>query len=74
MRSINTKTILRTSEENRTCYDNSSPNRKNGRKPVNAKKLANGLLGLAAGIVTAPLAVIIWPLFAAWFLYNETED
>lgn len=41
---------------------------------MNAKQLANGLLGLAAGIVTAPLAVIIWPLFASWFLYNETED
>ena len=41
---------------------------------MNTKKIANGLLGLAAGVATAPLAVIIWPLFVAWFLYNETED
>ena len=30
-------------------------------------------LGLVAGIVTAPLALVIWPAFLAWFMFNEAE-
>lgn len=37
------------------------------------QKLLNAALGLAAGIVTLPLAIFAWPIFAAWFLYNETD-
>ena len=29
--------------------------------------------GLAVGIVTAPIALVAWPIFAAWFLYNEEK-
>ena len=37
------------------------------------RRILTALLGLAAGIVTAPLALVAWPVFLAWFLYNETE-
>lgn len=40
---------------------------------MKARKILNALLGLAAGIVTAPLAPIVWPIALAWFMYNETE-
>lgn len=40
---------------------------------MNKRKLLNAALGLAAGIVTLPLAIFAWPIFAAWFLYNETD-
>ena len=38
------------------------------------RKIANALLGFAAGIVTMPLAIFAWPILAAWFLWNETDD
>lgn len=38
------------------------------------RKLLAALLGLAAGIITAPLALVVWPAFCAWFMWNETED
>ena len=34
----------------------------------------NALLGLALGVCTWPLALVAWPLFLAWFLWNETEE
>lgn len=34
---------------------------------MNKRKVANAALGLAAGIVTLPLAVVAWPILAAWF-------
>ena len=37
------------------------------------RRLFNAALGLAAGIVTAPLALVAWPALLAWFMYNETE-
>lgn len=37
------------------------------------RKLFAALCGLAVGLITAPLALVAWPLFAAWFLYNESE-
>jgi uncharacterized membrane protein len=37
------------------------------------RRLLNAALGLAAGIVTAPLAIVAWPAFLAWFMFNETE-
>ena len=41
---------------------------------MKSRKLFAALLGLAAGIVTDPLALLIWPCALAWFLYNEMED
>ena len=38
------------------------------------QKRINALLGLALGVCTWPLALVAWPLFLAWFLWNETED
>jgi hypothetical protein len=38
-----------------------------------SRRLLNAALGLAAGIVTAPLALIVWPIAVAWFMFNETE-
>ena len=37
------------------------------------RRIFTALLGLAAGIFTAPLALVAWPAFLAWFLYNESE-
>lgn len=37
------------------------------------RKIFAALLGLAAGIVTAPLAACVWPVFCAWFLWNEED-
>lgn len=41
---------------------------------MKARKILNALFGLAAGIVTAPAALVAWPAFAAWFMWNETEE
>ena len=38
------------------------------------QKRINALLGLALGVCTWPLALVAWPLFLAWVLWNETED
>ena len=38
------------------------------------QKRINALLGLALGICTWPLALVAWPLFLAWFLWNETDE
>ena len=38
------------------------------------RRIFTALLGLAAGIITWPIAAIVWPAFCAWFLYNESED
>ena len=38
------------------------------------QKRFNALLGLALGICTWPLALVAWPLFLAWFLWNETDE
>lgn len=41
---------------------------------VNAKRIGAAVLGLVAGIVTLPIAVVVWPVVFAWFLYNEEDD
>ena len=38
------------------------------------QKRFNALLGLALGICIWPLALVAWPLFLAWFLWNETDE
>lgn len=40
---------------------------------IKHRKLANAALGLAAGIITMPLAIVVWPIFAAWFFWHETD-
>jgi hypothetical protein len=41
---------------------------------VVTRRLLNAALGGALGVITAPLALIAWPAFAAWFMWNETEE
>ena len=43
-------------------------------KIMKIRKLLAALFGLAVGIVSDPLALIVWPAFCAWFMYNEEED
>lgn len=38
------------------------------------QKRFNALLGLALGVCTWPVALVAWPVFLAWFMWNETED
>lgn len=40
---------------------------------MNKRKLLNALLGLAAGLITLPLAILAWPILAAWFFWDETD-
>ena len=37
------------------------------------RRILNAALGLAAGIVTLPLAIFAWPILAAWFFWNEAD-
>lgn len=37
-------------------------------------KLRNAVLGFALGVCTFPLAIIVWPGFLAWYLWNETDE
>ena len=37
------------------------------------RRIFNAALGFAAGLVTAPLALVAWPFVAAWFMFNEGE-
>ena len=37
------------------------------------RRIFTAALGLALGVITAPLALVAWPAFAAWFMFNETE-
>lgn len=38
------------------------------------RKMMNGMIGLGLGLVTLPLAFVIWPAFCMWFCYNETDE
>ena len=38
------------------------------------KRLLNAAIGLGLGIVTLPLAAVLWPAICTWFFYNETDD
>lgn len=37
------------------------------------RRLLNAALGFAAGLITAPLALVAWPAFAAWFAWNISK-
>lgn len=40
---------------------------------MNRRKLANAILGFAAGVITLPLAAALWPLAVAWYFWEETD-
>lgn len=37
------------------------------------RRILSAALGLAAGLITAPFALVAWPFFLAWFLWHESE-
>lgn len=37
-------------------------------------KIFYGFVGLIAGVITIPMAVFVWPLFLAYFMFNEQEE
>lgn len=37
-------------------------------------KFIAGTFGLLAGVVTAPLALIAWPIMLAMFMFNEVDE
>lgn len=41
---------------------------------IRIRKMANAIIGFAAGLITLPLAMFAWPIFAAWFFWDETDD
>ena len=38
------------------------------------RRIINTVCALVAGAVTAPLALVVYPAFVAWFVWNETEN
>ena len=41
---------------------------------IKHRKLLNAAIGFAVGIFTLPLAIFAWPVLAAWFFWNETDE
>lgn len=37
------------------------------------RRLLNAALGFVLGVITAPIALVAWPLFCVWFMWNESE-
>ena len=37
------------------------------------RRILSAALGLAAGLITAPFALVARPAFLAWFLWHESE-
>ena len=37
------------------------------------RKILAAAFGFVAGIATAPLALVVWPVFCAWFFWNEED-
>lgn len=40
---------------------------------MTSRRICNAALGLGLGIVTLPLAAVLWPAICAWFFFNETD-
>lgn len=40
---------------------------------MTSRRVFAALCGFAVGLITAPLALVAWLIFAAWFAWNETE-
>lgn len=38
------------------------------------RKILAAVFGFAVGVITAPIAAAVWPIFAAWFMFNEEEE
>ena len=38
------------------------------------RRLINALMGFFGGVMTSPLAVIVWPVVLAWFMWKETDE
>ena len=38
------------------------------------KKFIAGTFGFLAGVVTAPLALLAWPVMLAMFMYSEADE
>lgn len=38
------------------------------------RKSLSAALGFAAGVFTTPLALVVRPLFLAWFMFNECDE
>ena len=47
--------------------------RQNERRRVVIRKTVAAVCAFAAGVCTAPLAAVAWPLVLAWFAFNEEE-
>lgn len=52
---------------------NTTPTQGSGLRPVPVRRHLAALLGFVAGLCTLPLALIVWPVMIAVFLYNEEE-
>jgi len=40
---------------------------------MTSRRICNAALGLCLGIVTLPLAAVLWPAICSWFFFNETD-
>lgn len=40
---------------------------------MTVRRLTNAAPDFALGVFTAPIALITWPFFLAWYVYNETD-
>lgn len=38
------------------------------------RKIVASIIGLIAGAITIPIVVFIWPIFLAYFFFNESEE
>lgn len=38
------------------------------------RRIFNAAIGFLGGVITAPLAVIVWPVVFAYFMYNDNDD
>lgn len=39
----------------------------------NKHKVVNAVCGFGAGLFTAPVALVVWPIFVAWIAWNDAE-
>ena len=38
------------------------------------RKIVASIIGLIVGAITIPIAVFIWPIFLAYYFFNESEE
>ena len=39
----------------------------------NRHKVVDAVCGFGAGLVTAPIALVAWPIFVAWIAWHDDE-